>query len=416
MKKRLQVERRTRRWQEQRWLLDAVIATIGPEWDQGRAQSKGGRGGPEGVAAFRSAMGRMKKFNDIGPEFTRQGRRVEAHARAFEKDKRFVSAREQYIIASLLYASAQWPYFDYDDTVAELEERMNATFAKYMKYAPRPVRRVDIPFSRGKSMPAYLHLPHKPAKGERFPCILVTGGMDGSKENMVAMYGDPAIERGMAVLALDGPGQGECPGRGIYLNPTAFQTAGVAAVDWLCDQPEIDPDRIVIRGSSFGTYFGTQAAAALGNRIKGVSATGICQEPGAHTIFNTASPTFKVRFMFMCGFEDEAKFDTFVKGFDLRKIAPKVKCPYMIVAGEDDQLSPVEHTYRLFEQIKAPKRLVVYESANHSIKGGPAAANGENRETMMFDWMRDRVDGKSMKSELWYIDAAGKPNITPYKK
>jgi len=414
MKKRLQVERRTQRWQEQRWILDAVIATIGPEWDQGRIQSKGARGGPEGVSAFRAAAGRMKKFNDIGPEFARQGRKAEAKGRIYEREKRLVSAREQYFVASLLYASAQWPYFDFDDTVAELEERMNATFAKYCKYAPRPTRRVEIPFGRGKTLPAYLHLPHAPAEGERFPVTLVTGGMDGSKESMVALYGDPAIERGFAVLALDGPGQGECPGRGIYLKPTNFGDAGVACVDWLCEQPEIDPKRIVIRGSSFGTYFGTQAAAGLCKRIRGVSATGVCQEPGAHTIFNMASPTFKVRFMFMCGFEDEAKFDTFVQGFDLRKVAAKVKCPYMIVAGEDDQLSPVEHTYKLFEKIKAPRRLVVYESANHSIHGGPAAANGENRETMMFDWMVDRIAGKPMKSELWYIDAAGKANITKY--
>jgi hypothetical protein len=27
------VERKLARWQDQRWLLDAVIATIGPEWD-----------------------------------------------------------------------------------------------------------------------------------------------------------------------------------------------------------------------------------------------------------------------------------------------------------------------------------------------------------------------------------------------
>ena len=30
--------------------------------------------------------------------------------------------------------------------------------------------------------------------------------------------------------------------------------------------------------------------------------------------------------------------------------------------------------------------------------------------------MLDRVNGKPMKSELWYIDASGKANITPYKK
>ena len=30
------VERKLARWQDQRWLLDAVINTVGPEWDQGR--------------------------------------------------------------------------------------------------------------------------------------------------------------------------------------------------------------------------------------------------------------------------------------------------------------------------------------------------------------------------------------------
>src|ERR1035437_7552040 len=29
-------ERRMKRWQEQRWLLDAVIQTVGIEWDQAR--------------------------------------------------------------------------------------------------------------------------------------------------------------------------------------------------------------------------------------------------------------------------------------------------------------------------------------------------------------------------------------------
>jgi len=29
-------ERKLARWQDQRWLLDAVIAALGPEWDQGR--------------------------------------------------------------------------------------------------------------------------------------------------------------------------------------------------------------------------------------------------------------------------------------------------------------------------------------------------------------------------------------------
>ena len=28
------VERRMKRWQEQRWILDSIIRTVGIEWDQ----------------------------------------------------------------------------------------------------------------------------------------------------------------------------------------------------------------------------------------------------------------------------------------------------------------------------------------------------------------------------------------------
>ena len=35
----------------------------------------------------------------------------------------------------------------------------------------------------------------------------------------------------------------------------------------------------------------------------------VCHEPGCHTIFEEASPTFKKRFMYMSGITDEAEFD-----------------------------------------------------------------------------------------------------------
>jgi len=412
MEKTPRMENRTRRWREQRWLLDSVISTVGPEWDQGRLGHKGSRGGAQGLMAFRRAGARMKKFDDIGPEFGREGRRHEAIARQFEDQGRLVSAGENYFIASLLYASAQWPYFDINPEDLEWERRMVNTYDRFIQYAPHPVERVDIPF-QGSALSAFLHLP-APPNGTPFPCVLHIGGMDGSKENMVALHGDAALARGMAVLALDGPGQGETRNRGVTISSVNFAEAAEAAVQWLAARPEIDTDRIVIRGSSFGTYYGTVAAAGLKDRIRGYCGTGVCQEPGCDTIFNAASPTFKVRFMFMAGFEDEDAFDEFRQEFDLRKIAGNIAAPYMIVAGDADQLSPIHHTYELFDLIKAPKRLVVFEDANHSIANASSAALGENRESLVYDWLRDRVDGKPATSERVLVDSRGIMHATPY--
>ena len=132
MEKTLRMENRTRRWREQRWLLDSVIKTIGPEWDQGRLSGKGSRGGPSGLASFLRAGGRMKKFDDIGPEFGREGRRRENIAKQFEDQGRIISARENYFIAALLYASAQWPYFDINDEDLVWERRMIDTYDRFI--------------------------------------------------------------------------------------------------------------------------------------------------------------------------------------------------------------------------------------------------------------------------------------------
>ena len=413
MEKTLRMENRTKRWREQRWLLDSVIKTIGPEWDQGRLSGKGSRGGAAGLASFRRAGARMKKFDDIGPEFGREGRRREDIAKQFEDNGRIISARENYFIASLLYASAQWPYFDINDEDLEWERRMIETYDKFISHSPHPVERVDIPF-QDTALSAFFHLPSKPRNDETFSCVLHIGGMDGSKENMVAIYGDSALSRNMAVLALDGPGQGETRNRGITISSDNFAAATDTVVEWLGKRPEIDHERIVIRGSSFGTYYGTVAAAALKNKIKGYCGTGVCQEPGCDTIFNTASPTFKVRFMFMAGYEDEEAFDNFRQEFDLRNLAKKITSPYMIVAGEADQLSPIQHTYELFNLIEAPKQLVVYQDANHSIGNATSAELGESRDSLVYDWLLDRANGKTMTSQNVLIDNRGQWNATPY--
>ena len=76
----------------------------------------------------------------------------------------------------------------------------------------------------------------------------------------------------------------------------------------------------------------------------------VCHEPGCHTIFEEASPTFKKRFMYMSGITDEAEFDKMRQGMTWEGHADKIKVPYLCVAGEFDELSPIEHSVRLVER------------------------------------------------------------------
>lgn len=401
------VDQRMKRWQEQRWLLDAVIRTVGVEWDQGRIRYMSAPVAPGGVPEFRAAGDRVKRVSDFAREFCGAARKREAKAVAFEEAGRPVAARESYLTASLLWATARWPVFEVDEQLLEMEERMNHCYEKYIEHADRPIEIVRIPFE-GKELHAYLHLPHAPAKGEIFPCVVNIPGMDSCKESGVSMYGDAYLERGIAVLSIDGPGQAESVTLGIYVTENNHMEAAKVVYDWLAAHSSIDTERIAVRGSSFGTYWGLQWAAALGDKIKGVGVSGVCHEPGCNTIFNMASPSFKLRYMWMADFEDEDAFDEFCKKIDLRPYAGAITCPVLIMAGEQDQLSPIEFSYEVFDHITAPREIVVYEGANHSVADAPSVANGEAPRTYLADWIADRIAGKPMDSMKTFIDSTGR--------
>ncbi len=410
---RTQTECKVKRWQEQRWLIDSVIQAIGMEWDQPRLGYTLFPCGPDAVADFRMVGMRVRKFADIHREFAVAARRRELKAQAFEKQGRRVAARESYFIAALLYSAARWPIFENNSKSIHYNERMVACYDKYAAVAPHPIERAEVPF-QGKSLPGYLHLPRKPASGEKFPCVISIDGMDASKEIMCSMYGDKFLERGFANFAYDGPGQGECTIREIHVTESNHADAARAVYDWLSRHPHIDKNRVVVTGVSFGTYFGLQAAAALGAKIKGAAVAFVCHEPGLNSIMNMAAPSFKMRFMYMSGYENEDEFDEFAKKFTLARIVGSIKAPVLIAAGEDEELSPVEFTDELLTKVKAPKKFVVYEGERHAIGGNMSSYFGEHWLTMIADWCLDRIEGKPAPNERVFVNALGQVSATPY--
>ena len=127
-----------------------------------------------------------------------------------------------------------------------------------------------IPFD-GKALPAWFHLPPG-YSGGRIPVVVFVPGMDSFKEASVWLYGDPNLNRGFAVLAMEGPGQYECPTLGIYMTMEGWEATGKACMDWLLQRPEVDPERIALSGRSFGS-FGAHAVRGRGraalSRLRG---------------------------------------------------------------------------------------------------------------------------------------------------
>jgi dienelactone hydrolase len=403
-------EPQVRRFNAQRWLLDNVIRANGIDWDQPRSLYLNAPCGIEANADFAGVRERVKKMADIGPAFATVARRRETKAKAAQAAGHLVTARDNYFMAAIHWAAAQWPYDQNDAPNIALNEKKRECYAAYAGLADHRVEAVWIPF-RGKAIPAWFHLPPGYQRGP-VPVVISIPGMDSFKEAMVALYGDRWLNRGVAVLAIDGPGQYEAPMLGLYFSTDAWVEAGPTVIDWLAARPEIDAGRIGVTGTSFGSFFGT-VLTAHEPRVRACAVMSVCHEPGCHTIFQEASPTFKKRFMYMSGIVDEDAFDKFRQTITWEGHADKIRVPYLCVAGEAEELSPLEHSERLIAALNGPKQMVVYQESRHSVGNVPSANLGPFPPILVADWMADRLAGKPFASEKWYVTSSGQIEKTP---
>src|SRR5262244_915510 len=394
----------TKRFAEQRWTLDNIIRANGIDWDQPRSIYLSAPCGVEANADFAAIRARVQKMADIGPAFESTAKRREAKARAAEADDNPVTARDNWYMAAIHYGAAEWPYDDSGARHVELHKKKRECYANFARLADHKVEAVSIPF-RGKALPAWFHLPPGYAGG-KLPVVISIPGMDSFKETGVALANDRWLSRGLAVLTIDGPGQYESPLLGVYVSMENWIAAGPAVVDWLIARPEIDPKRIGVTGTSFGSFFGT-IVAAHEPRIAATAVISTCLEPGCRTIFEEASPTFKKRFMWMSNYTEEAKFDAFVKTLTWEGHAEKIRAPYLVVAGEADELSPLEHTERMIRTMSGLRQLVVYADSRHSVGNVPAANLGPFPPTLLADWLVARLNGRPFASERWFVQATG---------
>jgi dienelactone hydrolase len=399
------------RFDAQRWLIDNIIRANGIDWDQPRSLYIHAPCGIEANADFAGIRERVKKMADIGPAFAAVARRREAKANAAAAADRKVTARDNFFMAAVHWGAAQWPYDENDETNIAYNNKKRECYAKYAALSDHHVEAAWVPF-QGKAIPAWLHLPPNHASG-RVPVVIAVPGMDSYKEIQVALYGDRFLNRGMAVLAIDGPGQYEAPMIGLNFSMENWVAAGPAIVDWIAARPELDATRIGVSGTSFGTLFGT-VLTAHEPRIKACAVMSVCHEPGCQTIFEEASPTFKKRFMYMSGITDEAEFDKFRQSITWEGHADKIRVPFLCVAGEADELSPVKHSEDLIAALKGPKQMVIYQESRHSVGNVPAANLGPFPPILVADWLADRLAGKPFISERWYVTGSGEITKTAY--
>lgn len=367
----------------QRWILDILLGMGGLDVLHPESQAFFEQVGYQHIDLQKVFS--IPRASMLTKSWTKNAQDVERKARDAEERGFKLSARDFYVRAGLMYGRAQYTYFRDSPNKAALHARLVECFKKVMQFNPTPVERVEIPFE-GKKLYCMLHLPASTAK--KVPCALLIPGMDMFKEDWFTTAQREYLPRGMAAMAVDGPGQGESLLNGLKASADNYERAVKAIIDYLVARKEIDPNKIVLFGVSMGSYWGTRSAA-YNERIK-ACATAMGCYGSMEIIFNQAQPNFKTNFMYMAGYSDEKEFDEKVtKHMNLWEVAPKVKCPYLMEMGEFDELTAVEDALAVYDLVKAPKEIWLYEDEFHPLGGA-----GSDILSKGADWLLQALEGK----------------------
>ena len=304
------------------------------------------------------------------------------------------------------YRMAQHPiFFDDHPVKIALCRKLDEMVDRRSKVAAYPIERVEVPFGGGKTISCLLHLLPDRRKA---PVVIYVPGMDQTKEVFPKAYHNIAHSRGFHVLAMDGPGQGSSNLQKIRAVKDNYERAGAAVISYLLKRPEVDAKKIAIYGISMGSYWSLRLSS-YDHRAAAVVSAVACFNPN-NTIFTQSSPRFKQMFMYMAGYEDEAKFDKEVaSGMTVRGYLGSVKCPTLLVTGEFDPLCPLEDAVEAFHDLKVPKEMWVFENQYHPL-WGLSNLGGMDTHDYVLDWLKGLFSGKrvpSKRGRIAYIREQG---------
>ena len=141
-----------------------------------------------------------------------------------------------------------------------------------------------------------------------------------------------------------------------------------------------------------------------------------CFQPHDWPLFEMASPTFKQRFMYMTGVDDENAFEAVMAKMDAMKLSAKLNTPCFVMAGEDDSLSDVARTIEHLNGVPGPKTLMMFAGEEHGMGDSRSSQLGSPFFPMIADWLADRAKGKPIESTYNVIDTLGMLHTEPWGK
>lgn len=317
-------------------------------------------------------------------EWVRLGERLERMAREAEAQGHTVTARDRYLRASNYYRTGEFFVRPDDPRKLETYDRGIDCFQKAGRHCTPPLERVEVPYE-GTTLPGYF-LPPRNGASAPYPTVVFFGGADSTAEELYfASVG--LLERGLALLIVDGPGQGwALRHQGIISRPDWEVPAG-AAFDFAAARPDVDASKIAIMALSFGGYHAPRAAA-FDHRFAA------CVVWGAHYDlheFWTRRPDdhpLAFQWQWILGTQGMPATRERMKAFTLRGIVGQIQCPTLVLMGEEEGEFRLQLGRRLYDELTCPKTWKLFTTE----ETGAAHCQMDNltyANEVIGDWLTD---------------------------
>ncbi|MET9175917.1 alpha/beta hydrolase [Streptomyces misionensis] len=344
-------------------------------------------------------------------------KRLEAEARASHP----VSARDGLLRASTYYRAAEFFLHGNprDPRIDHAYQRGVACFRDAIAHLP-DITPVEIPYED-----AVLHGYFYRAAGEGpKPTLVMHNGFDGAAEELHFFGAVGGQERGYHVLTFDGPGQPAAIHRdGLVFRPDWENVVG-PVLDFLTQDPGVDPARIALLGVSLGGYLAPRAAAYERRLAAVIALDGVFDAVSALTAHLPLPHDEVVR---RAAAEDDGELDQIIA--DARAQSPtlrwacdhgryvtgtstdraflaeyarynfhdgsaeKISCPVLVCeAAADLFYSATEEPdpRRLYQHLTAPKKLLTFtEEEGGDVHCHPGALRLV--VARIFDWLDDTI-------------------------
>lgn len=331
--------------------------------------------GPLDYSDLQRILGRVVDLRSWYDSWHREAVEAEELARRCDDEGRSLSAADLYHRASTCHHWGAYLAKFGSEQKAEGRAHRVRCYREATRLWEEPIEPFAVPY-QGTKMPGYLHL----TAGDRpAPCVIMVNGADSVKEEY-HNWARQFVRRGMSVLTMDGPGQGEMLGR-LAMRPDAWEGPMGAAIDALEASAQVDVTRIGIWGSSMGGFL-VLRAAAFEPRIRAAISSGGFFDFRDYRFW---ALTTQLNVMEDLMVDSLAEARGYIdERCTLEGVTEKIQVPYMVIHGARDELVSVEEGRRMAEGPRG--EFVIFEDGFHTCTNYNATL-----VPLMCDWMAQKL-------------------------